>query len=418
MDSADAVVVGLGVTGLATAVAMAETGLRVVGVDSSAERVRAVVSMSSGCGLGVVREGELRRVLERGLLEVRDVAAGLPHGDVVVLCLPTPVDHTGRLDVRPLVDGCRVVGSVLRPGGLVIVQSTVPPGTTERWVVPALGEASRMRAGVDFHVACAPSRLDPGSPASAMAPRVVGGYTGRCAGRAGRFLRGLGLEVVEVSGTGVAELVKVFENTFRLVNISLVNELAAVCGEVGLDVDEVVGAAGSKGFGFLGHRPSAGAGGDCVPVAARVLGDLARRVGVSSPVVDSAVAVNDAMPAHTVHRLRRAVGGSLAGRRVLVLGVTYKPDVPDVRRSAAIAVLEELRRETEVAFHDPYVDRIELAGGTTLRAVDPRRADRFDLVVVMTPHTAYRDVGAWPARVFDCSSGHPVARVADVRVAA
>ncbi|MFI9811999.1 nucleotide sugar dehydrogenase [Saccharothrix variisporea] len=408
MDSVDVVVVGLGVTGLSTAVAAARVGFRVVGLDSAAGRVRDVAAVRPGCGLGTVSERELGRVLAGGRLEVRGVDGGVPAADVHVLCLPTPSDGSGRVDRRALISATRAVGGVLRNGDLVLVQSSCPPGTTAGAVVPELERVSGLRAGVGFSMACAPSRLDPGSPASARATRVVGGCTEGCAERAGRFLRALGHEVVEVSGARVAELVKLFENTFRLVNISLVNELAAVCGELGVDVDEVLRAAGSKGFGFLGHRPSAGAGGDCVPVAARVFGAVARQVGLSCPVVDAAVAVNDAMPAHTVHRLRQAVG-SLGGKRVLVLGVTYKPDVPDIRRSAAIAVLEELRREAEVAFHDPYVDRVEMADGTVLGAADLRRPERFDLVVLMTPHAAYRQVGGWSVPVVDCSSGHPVA---------
>lgn len=413
MQFPDVVVVGLGFTGLPTAVASARAGLRVVGLDSSSQRIDDVVDVRPGCGLGTVPEEELRDALSTGRLVVRDIAGGVPAAKVHVLCLPTPPEPRGGVDLRLLIGAVRAVAAVLRSGDLVIIQSTCPPGTLEHSLVPVLEQLSGLRAGTGFHVAAAPVRIDPGNRAHPFAsiPRVVGGHTGRCAARATQFLSSIAHEVVTVTASCAAELAKLFENAFRLVNISLVNELAVVCRAYGVDVGEVLRASGTKPFGFLGHRPSAGAGGDCVPVSARVLSTAARRRGTITPLVDAALAVNDAMPAHAVHRLREAAaavtGRPLRGSRVLVLGVTYKPDTPNVRQSAAVAVLEELRREAEVEYHDPYVAELILSDGTRLRSRATGDPGRADFAVVMTPHREYERLDPMGIPVFDCSTGEP-----------
>ncbi|MEV0677692.1 nucleotide sugar dehydrogenase [Actinosynnema sp. NPDC050436] len=412
MNAVDAVVVGLGFTGLPTALAAAGAGLRVVGVDSSADRVRALAAIRPGCGLGTVPDDAVRTALAGGRLVVRDAADGVPPAGVHVLCLPTPPNRFGGVDLGPLTSACRAVGEVLRVGDLVLVQSTCPPGTVAQSLAPVLERVSGLRAGWDFHLACAPVRIDPGNRAHGFAslPRVVGGHTRRCAQRATRFLSAMTGEVVEVATTCAAEVTKIFENTFRLVNISLVNELGALCRAYGVDVAEVLRAAGTKPFGFLRHQPSAGAGGDCVPVSARFFAGAARRRGMLSPLVDAALAVNEAQPAHTVHRLREALhsaGRSLRGARVLVLGVTYKPDTPNVRQSASVAVLEELRREAAVEYHDPYVPELTLSDGTSLTGKGSPDVRDADLVVLMTPHRAFRDLPDLGVPVYDCSSGDP-----------
>ncbi|MFT7834953.1 nucleotide sugar dehydrogenase [Saccharothrix sp. BKS2] len=428
MASPDVVVVGLGFTGLPTAVAAAAAGMRVVGLDSCARRIAEVLDAQPGSGLGTVSETALGDALASGRLVVRDVASGVPAGDVHVLCLPTPPDQRGGVDLRPLAQALRAVAAVLRRGDLVLVQSTCPPGTVAHALVPVLEEVSGLRAGSAFHVACAPMRIDPGNRAHPLAtiPRVVGGHTARCAHRAAQFLSSMAHDVVQVTSTRAAELAKLFENTFRLVNISLVNEFASVCRAYGVDVAEVLRAAGTKPFGFLGHQPSAGAGGDCVPVSARFLSTAARRRGLLSPLVDAALAINDAMPARTVHLLRdtaeRVLAKPLRNCRVLVLGVTYKADTPNVRQSAAVAVLEELRREASAEYHDPHVPELVLSDGTRLRRtdLDDRAFDHraFDLAVLMTPHRHYDDLPLRGLPVFDCTTGEPRRVVEYVGVAA
>lgn len=397
----DTVVIGLGFTGLPVAVAAATAGLRVHGVDASADRVRHIAARTPGCGLTTVDEAELSEALNSGLLSLR-------HNEIVVadsyvLCVPTPPDRHGGLDTGMLVDAVNRVGAVLRPGALVIIQSTCEPGTVEDVLAPRLESASGLKAGLEFHVAHSPVRTDPGN--TTPTPRVVAGLTPACTERAVALLLQLSAEVVAVSTLRAAELTKIFENTFRMVNISLANELAALCRAQGVNVNEVLDAAGSKPFGFLRHRPGPGAGGDCIPVSAGFFTASARRHGLHSPVVDAAISVNNAMPAHTLHRVRVKLAElGVPMRRVHVLGVTYKPDVANVRQSPALRVINELSREAIVTYHDPFVPNLVLDNGSLLTSqpVDTPA----DVVLIMTRHASVSPATTTP--VIDCTAGDAV----------
>ncbi|MEU7474541.1 nucleotide sugar dehydrogenase [Lentzea sp. NPDC042327] len=406
----DVVVIGLGFTGLPTAVAAARAGMTVLGVDASRERIGEITEQRPGCGRGTVDEQDLGGALASGRLRLRHSADGIPHSGTYVLCVPTPADHRGRLDVSMLNQAADDVARSMRPGALVLVQSTCAPGTVEEVLLPRIAAMSGLRPGLDFHLAHSPVRTDPGNVSVDTVPRVVAGHTPRCTELAVRFVGRVADRVVPVSSPRAAELVKVFENTFRMVNISLACELAALCRAQRVDVDEVLAAAGTKPYGFLRHRPGPGAGGDCVPVSAGFFTASARRYGLHSPVVDAAIAVNEAMPAHTVHRVREALAARglppLRRCRVLVAGVTYKPDTANVRQSAAVRVLNELAAEAEVAYHDPYIPELVLDNGTVLRS-QPVTAPA-DLVLVMTRHAAKDPVRRADVPVFDCSSGDPV----------
>lgn len=410
MDIKDVAVVGLGFTGLPTAVAAARAGMTVLGVDASAERVREIAEQRPGCGLTTVAEHELGSALASGRLLLQHNGDGIPHAKIYLLCVPTPADRHGRLDVSLLVQAADDVARVMRPGTLVIVQSTCSPGTVEEVVLPRIAAASGLCAGLDFHLAHSPVRTDPGNVSVDTVPRVVAGHTPRCTELAARFVSRVAHRVVAVSSPRAAELVKIFENTFRMVNISLANELAALCRAHRVDVDEVLEAAGSKPYGFLRHRPGPGAGGDCIPVSAGFFTASARRHGLHSPVVEAAIAVNNAMPAHVVHRVREALAARglppLRRSRVLVAGVTYKPDTANVRQSAAVRVINELTGEADVAYHDPYVPNLLLDNGTTL--VSQPASTPADLVLIMTKHAAHEPVRRDDVPVFDCSSGDPV----------
>jgi UDP-N-acetyl-D-glucosamine dehydrogenase len=397
----DTVVIGLGFTGLPVAVAAATAGLRVLGVDASADRVRLIKAVAPGCGLTTVCEMALADALRSGLLSLR-------HNEIeparnYVVCVPTPPDRHGGLDTGMLVEAVGRVGAVLPRGSLVIVQSTCEPGTVEEILAPRLERESGLRAGIDFHVSHSPVRTDPGN--TTPAPRVVAGLTTSCTTAAAAFLRRISAEVVAVSTLRAAELTKVFENTFRMVNISLANELAALCRAQGVDVHEVLDAAGSKPFGFLRHQPGPGAGGDCIPVSAGFFTASARRHGLHSPVVDAAISVNNAMPAHTLHRVRLKMAElGVPMRRVHVLGVTYKPDVANVRQSPAVRMINELSREAVVTYHDPFVPNIVLDNGNTLTSqpVDTPA----DVVLIMTRHASVSPCTGAP--VIDCTAGDAV----------
>lgn len=395
----DTVVIGLGFTGLPVAVAAATAGLRVLGVDTSADRIRHIAAGTPGCGLTTVDEAVLAEALKSGRLSLRHNEIGPANS--YLLCVPTPPDRHGGLDTGMLVDAVDRVGAVLRHGSLVIVQSTCEPGTVEQILAPRLERASGLRPGLDFHLAHSPVRTDPGN--TTPTPRVVAGLTTTCTERAAELLRRLSADVVTVSTLRAAELTKIFENTFRMVNISLTNELAALCRAQGVNVHEVLDAAGSKPFGFLRHRPGPGAGGDCIPVSAGFFTASARRHGLHSPVVDAAISVNDAMPAHTVHRVRIKLAElGVPMRRVHVLGVTYKPDVANVRQSPALRVINELSREAVVTYHDPFVPNLVLDNGNTLTSqpVDTPA----DVVLIMTRHASVAPVTT-TAPVIDCTAG-------------
>lgn len=371
----DVVVVGLGYTGLPMAVAAARHGHVVVGVDSSPARVAEIVEVRPGAGRTTVMETELAALLS-GPLTVR--TAPVPRAKVHVVCVPS----------RDLINAVDLVSEVLRDDDLVIVQSTCPPGMVDEVVLP--------RIGARAHVAHSPVRINPGSEPTIAAPRVVASPSPEGLTAAVRFLRSVGEIVVPVGSIRVAELTKVFENTFRLVNISLANELAAVCELSDVDVREVLAAAGTKPYGYLAHEPGPGAGGDCVPVCAEFFAATARRYGIAASTVEAAIAVNDSMPT--------SIARKVPGRgRVLVAGVAYKPGVADVRRSAAVRILEELRARTEVSYHDPHVPQLTLQDGTVLRS-QPVRPGHADMVLVVTKHDGM-DVRGFHAPVVDCSTG-------------
>lgn len=419
MRDYDVAVIGLGFTGLATAVSAATAGFRVLGVDSSASRLTEIAEVVPGCGRTTTSETSLATVLRDGRLDVRPRAAA---ARVHVVCVSTPSgpDHGG--DLRPLSAAAGQIGTLLRRGDLVLIQSTCPPGAVLDHMVPLLARRSGLTPGCDFHLAYSPVRLDPGADAHAseQIPRVVAGLRDDCTAAATEFLSRCADRVVPVSSIAAAELVKVFENTFRLVNISLVNELAQLCRAMDVDVHEVIDAARTKPFGFLAHRPGPGAGGDCVPVAPRFLAHAAQRHGVAVPVVAAAMTVNDRMPDLVIDRVATLLAGrhlpNLWDSRVLVVGVTYKPDLPNIRGSAAIRMIERLHARTRVGYSDPYVPHVRLADGTLLRH-EPPNPDRADLVLLVTKHRAVDHVALHDAvaPVVDCSDG--LARLMNSRLA-
>ena len=414
MNTFDVTVRGLGFTGLATAVLAARSGFRVVGLDYSPVRVRQINEVRPGCGLTTVSETELRAHLSSGMLTVQDLSGVPPRGKCHVICVPTPAGNSDGADLTALMNAVESVAISLRAGDLVLVQSTCPPGVVERFVLPRLARLSGLRAGSGLHVAHSPVRLDPGVPGVGLEhlPRVVAGATTDCTDRAVAFLGRIAEHVVPVSAIRVAELTKVFENTFRLVNISLVNELAAYCRESDVDVAEVLDAAATKPSGFLRHQPGPGAGGDCVPVAAAFFAGAMRREGVTSAVVDAALAVNDSLPAAVLRRVDELLAGRclprLAEGRVLVVGVTYKPDVANVRRSAAVQMVERLRSAGQVAYHDPLVPSLRLADGTVLHSTEIG-AYRPDVALVVTRHSTvdHAELAERATVVVDCTTGVP-----------
>lgn len=387
------VVVGQGYVGLSVAAGAANAGMTVTGVDVDAERVAAL----AGGRLVVpgVRETAYRLAMETGRLHFATAAAAVAEADVVLVCVPTPVvDH--RPDLAAIEAAGAAVGRHLRTGTLVVLESTTYPGTTEQVLQPLL-EAGGLRAGVDFLLAYSPERIDPGNDKYDLAntPRVVGGCNPEATAAAAAFYAQLVDRVHPVSSCRAAELTKLLENTFRMVNIALVNELAMLCADQGIETWEVIEAAASKPFGFMPFHPGPGVGGHCIPVDPAYLAWQSRRdAGRPYRIVELAQDINAEMPAYVAQRVGEALndrGKAVNGAGLLALGVTYKPNVGDLRESAPLEVLRRLeRRGAKIAWHDPFVVDVA-AQGVAADRVELREdvLAGCDAVLLLTPHDAY-----------------------------
>ena len=383
-------IIGLGYVGLPLAVAFVEAGLEVEGVDASAERVAQLTSRRSP--IEDVSDARLAAALDGDLRIVVPADARLADADALFVCVPTPITRTKDPDLGPVLAAAELVRAELHAGQLVVLQSTTFPGTTTGPFRAAL-ERSGLRAGVDFDLAFAPERVNPGDPASAArdVPRLVGGATPRATARGAALLRHINDRVIELSSPDAAEMAKLLENTFRNVNIAFVNQLALLCERMGLDVWEVIDAAATKPFGFMRFTPGPGVGGHCIPVDPYYLSWRAREFDFTDRFIELAGDINFAMPLHVVDLVAEALndrGRALKGARVGVIGVAFKPDVRDPRNSPAAAVLAGLaERGGEVRYHDPHVGRFEDAAGNVHegRPIDDLLG-WADVVVVLVAH--------------------------------
>ena len=386
-------VVGQGYVGLSVACAAADAGFPVWGIDVDHHRIQALNDGSlevPGVDADLFRTG-----MRTGMLRFTTDSAHISEADVVLICVPTPVlDHTPDLSY---VDGaCRDVGAHLQPGSLVVLESTTYPGTTDERVKPLL-ETSGLSAGRDFLLAYSPERIDPGNTEFSFreVPRVVGGLSPESTGAAVLFYEQLVDKVMPVSTCRAAELAKLLENTFRHVNIGLANEMAMVCHEVGIDVWEVIAAAATKPFGFMPFHPGPGVGGHCIPLDPTYLAWQVRRdAGHQFRVLEEAEDINLQMPAWVTGRIAEALndqGKAVKESKILVLGVSYKADVGDIRESPSATIIKLLhKRGAHVAFHDPYIDEIPLNGGSLHRTeLTHQTVARSDLTALLTPHSAY-----------------------------
>jgi UDP-N-acetyl-D-glucosamine dehydrogenase len=386
-------VVGQGYVGLSLACAAAEAGFEVTGIDVDADRVGALAA-----GRPVVPgvdEATFQAGVATGRLRFSADGDALATSDVICICVPTPVrDHTP--DLSYVEQACRDVARHLVAGRLVVLESSTYPGTTNDLVTPLL-EASGQRAGRDFLLAYSPERIDPGNTEFHFGntPRIVGGTTAEATAVAALFYEQMVEKVVALSSARAAELAKLLENTFRHVNIALVNEMAMVCHELGIDVWEVIEAAATKPFGFMAFTPGPGVGGHCIPLDPTYLAWQVRRdVGHQFRILEQAQDVNAHMPGWVAARIGEALNEHakpLKGAKVLVLGVSYKPDVGDVRESPSLRVMSALaRRGVKLAFHDPFVDAVTLDGRRLARTeLTARAVAGADLVALLVPHSSY-----------------------------
>jgi nucleotide sugar dehydrogenase len=367
--------------------------MTVLGVDRDPDRIRALAA--GRLVVPGVQEPPFAMATDTGRLHFGTDPAVAAHADVVLICVPTPVvEH--RPDLSNVEAAGRAIAGHLRPGSLVVLESTTYPGTTEGVLAPLL-EAGGLLAGVDFLLAYSPERIDPGNAKFDLSntPRVVGGVSVASTEAAVEFYGKLVDDVHALSSCRAAELAKLLENTFRMVNIALVNELAMLCAEQGIESWEVIDAAATKPFGFMPFYPGPGVGGHCIPLDPTYLAWQSRRdTGKRFRLVELAQDINTEMPAYVAGRITEALnahGKAVRGSHIFALGVTYKPDVGDVRESAAVHVLNRLRRNgAEIRFHDPYIERLQSGNLDIERSgIDDATLAAADCVVVLTPHSVY-----------------------------
>ena len=390
-------IVGLGYAGLPLAMSFAEAGFEVTGIDLNESRVRDVQERRSYL---VDVPSERYEPLEDRLQATSDFAA-VGELDALTICVPTPLSKTRTPDVSFIVAAAESVAANLRPGQLVVLQSTSHPGTTEEIVKPIL-ERGGATIGRDVFLGYAPERVDPGNKSWTIktTPKLVAGVTDECRRRTEILYRQIVDTVIPVSSPMVAETAKLHENTFRAVNIALANELALMCDKLGISVWEVIEAASSKPFAFLPHYPGPGLGGDCIPVVPHFLAARLREYGYSPQLIEAAHEINTRMPAYVVQKVADALNEQsrpIKGSRILLLGMAYKADVHDTRESPSFEVMRQLlARGGDVVYCDPWVPAVELDG--VLHESVPwsvSELERAECAVMLTQHRQFSDQPLW-----------------------
>jgi UDP-N-acetyl-D-glucosamine dehydrogenase len=390
-------VVGLGYVGLPLAVELAKVGFRVTGIDLDDRKTRAINSGHSY--IPDVPTKELEALTRSGKLDATTDFSVVKTLDTINICVPTPLRKTKDPDMSYIVSAVESIAEHLHPGLLISLESTTYPGTTDELVQPVL-EAKGMRVGTDIFLAFSPERVDPGNPTfhTSNVPKVVGGVTAECRTLAAALYGSAIATIVPVSSTRVAEMVKLLENTFRAVNIALVNELALMCDRMNIDVWEVVDAARTKPFGFMAFYPGPGLGGHCIPIDPFYLSWKAKQSGFDPRFIELAGHINGAMPEYVVSKVAEALNTkrkALNGANILIAGVAYKRDIDDMRESPALDVMGLLRdKGAIVSYVDPYVPEVharEWSGRVDVRSEDPATISfsRYDCIVIVTDHKTF-----------------------------
>jgi UDP-N-acetyl-D-glucosamine dehydrogenase len=415
-------VIGLGYVGLPLAVVLAEGGYRVLGVDKDPRKVDGVNRGRSH--VTDVPDAAVAAVVASGRLSATTAYPDLAGADGVSICVPTPLRKTGDPDLSFILDAGRELVPALHAPMVVILESTTYPGTTRELLLGEL-EESGLKVGKDLFLAFSPERIDPGRTdwTTRNTPKVIGGITPACTAVAAA-LYGQAIEsIVPVSSAEVAEMTKLLENTFRAVNIAMVNEMALMCERLGLDVWEVIEAAATKPFGFMKFTPGPGLGGHCIPIDPLYLSWKLKSVKYNARFIELASEINTGMPRYVVQRVQDALnerGRALRGAKVLVLGVAFKPGVSDTRESPALDVIGLLREKgAEVSYHDPHVPEVQDEGWGLRSIADPlQAAGQVDCVVIVTDHRGvdYPAIAQAARLVFDARNALAGVELGDGRI--
>jgi UDP-N-acetyl-D-glucosamine dehydrogenase len=391
-------VIGLGYVGLPLAVETARSGFKTIGFDLS-ENVVAGINRGQS-HIKDIPTSTLEPLVKKKLIEATTRAADLAKCDAISICVPTPLNKIKDPDLSYIVAAAKAVRDVLRHGQLIILESTTYPGTTREVMLPLLEETG-LKVGVDFFVCFSPERVDPGNPTwqTKNTPKVLGGITEACTKVGLAFYEKVFDTMVEVESAEAAELVKVYENTFRMINIALANELAQACNRLGIDVWGVIDAAATKPFGFMKFTPGPGLGGHCIPLDPHYLAWKMRTLSYTTRMIELASEINTEMPEYVVNQVAGMLnenGIALSRSKVLVLGIAYKKDIDDLRESPALDIIQKLQAKgATVAYHDPFCPQILDDGHTTIRnlpmlsvKLTPKAVEDADVVLVVTDHSS------------------------------
>jgi UDP-N-acetyl-D-glucosamine dehydrogenase len=385
-------IVGLGYVGLPIALEFAKAGFKVIGYDLSDRVVKGLMSGKSH--IQDVPSAEVARLVKAGKFEATSDESRMREMDAISIAVPTPLAKTRDPDMGYVLAAAAAIGRNCRPGVVVILESTTYPGTTRELMLPKL-EAAGLKVGEDVFLAFSPERVDPGNPVwnTKNTPKIVGGITPACTEVASALYATCLDTIVPVSSTETAELVKLLENTFRSVNIGLVNEMAIVCDKLGVNIWEVIEAAATKPFGFMKFTPGPGIGGHCIPLDPHYLAWKMRTLNYKTRFIDLAGEINSEMPAVVVRKVAQALNEekkAVNGSRVLVLGVAYKKNIDDMRESPALDVIRLLETQgAEVFYHDPFVPKFKEDGHEhTSVALTDKEISSADAVVIVTDHSS------------------------------
>ncbi len=389
-------VLGLGYVGLPLAREFAAAGLKVLGFDVDETKVKAL-----NAGRSIIKHvphSQVKKMVQEGLFSATTKMSRLKTVDAILVCVPTPLTDNREPDMQFVIKSTETIAKYLRPGQLIVLESTTYPGTTSELMAPIL-ESTGLKAGKDFHLAYSPEREDPGNKdfTTGTIPKVVGGMTSRCSQMASKLYGTSIVKTVPVSSLEAAEAAKILENVYRCVNIAMVNELKVVFDRMGIDVWEVIKAASTKPFGFKAFYPGPGLGGHCIPIDPFYLTWKARQYGLPTRFIELAGEINTGMPAYVVARTMEALNEhrkSLKGSKVLVLGLAYKKDIDDLRESPSIELIELLREKgAKVDYNDPYIPRTHKQRKHNLKMTSKKLSEKmlagYDVVLISTDHSNY-----------------------------